>query len=343
MKIDDFDYYLPKESIAQKPHLPRDKCKLLVLHRDGKIEHRVFYEVVDYLRKGDILVINTTRVIPARLIGYKKETGGKVEIFLLKKINSTSWQCLLKPFKRIKEQTEVTFPQADLKAKIIKKEKGATGIVNFISSTSLEDNLFKVGQVPLPPYIKRKYGPTLQDEREYQTVYAREPGAVAAPTAGLHFTPGLLKEIKERGIEIAEVILHTGWASFFFLKEEEIEKNSLPFEYFKVPLSTAEKVNSCREKGGKVIAVGTTTVRVLETSSSEKKLLSGEGWTRLFIYPGYKFKIVDALITNFHMPRSSLILLVSAFAGREKLIFAYKQALAKGYRFLSFGDAMLII
>jgi len=343
MKLDEFDYELPKKSIAQWPFFPRDRCRLLVLHKDGKIEHRIFYEIREYLREGDVLVINTTRVIPARLLGYKEKTGGKVEIFLLKKINRGRWECILKPFGKIKEGTTVIFPETDLKAKVIEKKKGGTGVVDFTSSSPLEENLFKVGQIPLPPYIKRKGGPTFEDKKEYQTVYAREPGAVAAPTAGLHFTPELLSEIKKRGVQVAEIVLHTGWASFFLLKEQEVEKNQLPSEYFRIPPATAKKVTASKEKGGRVVAVGTTTVRALETNSSEKGLLAGEGWTELFIYPGYKFKIVDALVTNFHLPRSSLLLLTSAFAGKEKLMCAYKQALVKGYRFLSYGDAMLII
>ena len=343
MKIDEFDYYLPKKLIAQKPYFPRDKCQLLVLHKNGKIEHKKFHQIANYLREGDLIVINTTKVIPARFIGNKEKTKGKVEIFLLKKINEVRWQCILKPFKKIKEGTTVIFPGKDLKAKLIRKEKKGTGIVEFISSGPLEEIIFKVGNTPLPPYIKRKKGPTSLDAKEYQTVYAQEPGAVAAPTAGLHFTPELLKKIEKGGVEIAKLILHTGWASFFFLKEQIIEENRLPLEYFKIPPSTAKKVNNCKKRKGRVIAIGTTTARALETNSSQESLSPGKGWTELFIYPGYKFKIVDALITNFHMPRSSLLLLTSAFTGKEKLMLAYKEALIKGYRFLSYGDAMLII
>jgi len=343
MKIEEFDYFLPRELIAQEPLPQRDECRLLVLHRNGTIEHRRFREILDYLNPKDILIINVTKVIPARLEGRKEKTGGKVEIFLLKKISRERWQCILKPSRRIKEGTVIIFPGTELKAVIIQRTEKNTGVVVFTGPHPLEESLFKVGQVPLPPYIKREEGPTLQDEKEYQTVYAREPGAVAAPTAGLHFTPQLLEAIKEKGVEIAEVILHTGWASFFSLTSQEVEKNRLPFEYFKIPSSTAEKVNYTRKRGGKVIAVGTTTVRTLETGGSQGYLLPGEGWTELFIYPGYKFKIVDALITNFHMPRSSLLLLVAAFVGKEILISSYKEAIRRGYRFLSYGDAMFII
>ncbi|MBE0478941.1 tRNA preQ1(34) S-adenosylmethionine ribosyltransferase-isomerase QueA [Candidatus Aerophobetes bacterium] len=343
MKVNEFTYYLPKGSIAQEPHHPRDRCRLLILHKDGKIEHRIFYHIVDYLQKKDALVINTTKVIPARLTGKKRRTGGKAEVFLLEKILDNRWQCILKPFRKIKEDDKIVFPGSELTAKIIQKKEKSSALVDFASAGSLEDNLFKAGKIPLPPYIKRKKGPTCKDENEYQTVYARNSGAVAAPTAGLHFTPELLREIKEKGVEIIELILHTGWASFFSLGEEDVEKNHLPAEYFKISPSAAKKINECKKRGGRVIAVGTTTVRALETNSSQSALSSGEGWTELFIYPEYKFKIVDALITNFHIPRSSLLLLVSAFVGREKLILAYKEALDKGYRFLSYGDAMLII
>jgi len=343
MKIEDFNYELPRELIAQKPFSPRDRCRLLVLHRkDGKIEHRVFYEIIEYLNEGDILVINTTKVIPARIIGQKKSTGGKVEIFLLKRIGSGKWQCLLKPFPRVKEGTEVVFPGVDLEAEILKKEKGVAE-VEFSSSTSVEDNLFKAGKIPLPPYIKRKEGPTEEDEKEYQTVYATHPGAVAAPTAGLHFTFELLEKIKKKGVKVAEIVLHTGWASFFILKEKEVEKSSLPSEYFEIPSCEAEKINQCKIKGGKVVAVGTTTVRALEANSQGSFVLPGKGWTDLFIYPGYKFKVIDALLTNFHMPSSSLLLLVCAFGGKEKVLSAYREAVKKKYRFLSYGDAMLII
>lgn len=343
MKVEEFDYFLPRELIAQEPLPQRDECRLLVLQREGRVEHRKFREILDYLNPGDTLVINVTKVIPARLQGRKEKTGGKVEIFLIKKLSREKWKCLLKPSRRIREGTVIIFPGTELKAEVIQRTERNTGVVVFSGPSPSEESLFKVGQVPLPPYIKRKEGPTLQDEREYQTVYAREPGAIAAPTAGLHFTPQLLEAIKKKGVEIVEVLLHTGWASFFSLANQEVEKNHLPSEYFKIPPLTAEKVNYTKKRGGKVIAVGTTSVRSLETGGEQGYLSPQEGWTELFIYPGYEFKIVDALITNFHMPRSSLLLLVAAFAGREVLISAYQEAVRKGYRFLSYGDAMLII
>lgn len=343
MKLDDFNYHLPKDYIAQTPYLPRDRCRLLVLHKNGDIEHKIFRDILDYLQKNDTLVINTTKVIPARLIGSKKETGGKVEIFLIKKIAGSTWECMFKPFRKVKPGTEIIFPNSSLTAKVIQKEQTSRGLVDFKDTTFLEDNLFKTGQVPLPPYIKRKDGPTDKDEKAYQTVYAQEPGAIAAPTAGLHFTSELLNKIKQKGVEIIELTLHTGCSSFFPLKAECIEKNELPAEYFKISPYAAKKVNECRMRGGRVVAVGTTTVRALETNYMQNELLPGAGWANLFIYPGYEFKIVDALITNFHMPRSSLLILVSAFLERENLLAAYREALSKGYRFLSFGDAMLII
>lgn len=342
MKIDDFDYCLPQELIAQEPLLKRDECNLMVLHRDGVIEHRKFHEIINYLNPPDVLVINITRVIPARLHGVKEKTGGKAEIFLLKRINKEKWECILKPSRRLKEGTVVIFPGISLRAEIIERGEKNTGIVRF-TGFSIEKDLFKIGQVPLPPYIKRKNGPNSRDEREYQTVYAQEPGAVAAPTAGLHFTTELLETISKKGVQIVQIVLHTGWASFFSLPHREVEKNRLPAEYFKVPVSTAEKINSARKKGGKIVAVGTTTVRTLETASSADGVLPGEGWTELFIYPGYKFKTVDALITNFHMPRSPLLLLVAAFVGKDLLMQAYREAVRLRYRFLSYGDAMFII
>jgi len=343
MKIEEFDYYLPEDLIAQNPCIPRDRCRLLVLHKNGKIEHRFFYHITDYLEEGDVLVINTTRVIPARLLGRKEKTGGKVEVLLLKKNEKNCWQCILKPFRKIKEGQSVIFADGKVRVKILKKEEKNTALVNFEGENSIEDILSRVGKIPLPPYIKRYKTPTPDDETLYQTVYAKESGAIAAPTAGLHFTEELLERIEKKGVKIKEVVLHTSRASFFFLEEKEVEKNRLPSEYFKIPPSTACEIKRCREKGKKVVAVGTTTVRALETNSKGGEVLPGEGWTDLFIYPGYRFKTVDVLITNFHMPRSSLLLLVSAFVGREKLMRAYREAVEKKYRFLSYGDAMLII
>ena len=339
----DFYYYLPKELIAQHPSPVRDKCRLLILSKKGGIEHRKFYEIVEYLREGDVIVLNNTRVIPARLKGRKKTTGGKAEIFLLQKKEDGTWECLLKPSRRLKEGTVINFPGTYLSAKVVKKERGSKGIVEF-SSFHLEEEILKVGQTPLPPYIKRPSGPTDIDRERYQTIYAKQKGAIAAPTAGLHFTHQLMQKLKSMGVKFAEITLHTGWASFKPLLNPIVEKNRIPPEYFNISPSTAKIINETKRKGGKLIAVGTTTVRALESQAqSSELLLPGEGWTNLFIYPGYYFMLTEDLITNFHIPGSSLILLVSAFVGREKLMAAYREAIKKGYRFLSFGDAMLII
>jgi len=345
MKAKDFDYYLPPELIAQEPSNPRDNARLLVLYRDsGRIEHKRFYQIREYLKKGDVLVLNNTRVISARLKGIKKETGGKVEIFLLRKERENLWECLLRPAGRIKEGSQIYFPGTEIYVKVLRKIEGARGLIKFSDPENIEERLTQIGEVPLPPYIKREGGPTLKDKETYQTIYAKERGAVAAPTAGLHFTLSLLEKIRKKGVKIVEVTLHTGWASFKPLRKEKVEDNKLPSEYFRITKESAFIINEAKSQGKRVIAVGTTTTRVLETGANDSGIIKEkEGFTDLFIYPGYKFKIVDALITNFHIPGSSLILLVSAFAGREKILSAYKEAIEKKYRFLSFGDAMLII
>ncbi len=343
MLLKDFYYCLPRELIAQQPCPVRDRCRLLILSRKGRIEHKRFYEIGEYLRKGDVIVLNNTRVIPARLKGKKETTGGKVEVFLLQKKENGTWECLLKPARRLKEGTVIIFPETRLSAKILKKERGSEGTVEFTSSC-LEEEILKVGQTPLPPYIKRHSRHKDKDREKYQTIYARQKGAIAAPTAGLHFTHQLLQKLKSMGIKFVEITLHTGWASFKSLLNPIVEKNEIPTEHFKISPSTAKIINETKKRGGRLIAVGTTTVRALETQAQVSGLLlPGEGWTNLFIYPGYNFKLIDALITNFHIPGSSLILLVSAFVDREKLMKAYQEAIKKGYRFLSFGDAMLII
>jgi len=339
----DFYYYLPKELIAQHPFSVRDKCRLLILSKRGGIEHRKFYEIGEYLREGDVIVLNNTKVIPARLKGRKKTTGGRAEIFLLQKKEDGTWECLLKPARRLKEGTVIIFPGTYLSAKVLKKERGSKGIVEF-SPSPAEEEILKVGQTPLPPYIKRPSGPTHIDRERYQTIYAKQKGAIAAPTAGLHFTHQLMQKLKSMGVKFVEITLHTGWASFKPLLNPIVEKNRIPPEYFNISPSVAKIINETKREGRKLIAVGTTTVRALESQAqSSGLLLPGEGWTNLFIYPGYNFKLIDTLITNFHIPGSSLILLVSAFVGREKLMAAYREAIKKGYRFLSFGDAMLII
>ncbi|RLE06475.1 tRNA preQ1(34) S-adenosylmethionine ribosyltransferase-isomerase QueA [Candidatus Aerophobetes bacterium] len=345
MKLEDFDYHLPRELIAQYPPPRRDSSRLLVLHREnGEIEHRNFRQITEFLEEGDVLVLNNTEVIPARLMGKKKDTGGKAEIFLLRRKQAHLWECLLRPAKKIKEDSQIYFPGTRLRADILKREEGARGLVKFTAPGKIEEFISRVGQIPLPPYIKRDTHPTLQDKRRYQTIYAKKKGAVAAPTAGLHFTPSLLQKIKEKGVKVVEITLHTGWASFKPLSKEKIEENSIPEEYFEINEKTALTINEAKRKGNKILAVGTTTTRALETQATSSGLITqGQGWTNLFIYPGYKFKIIEALLTNFHIPRSSLILLVSAFVGREKLLNAYREAIRQKYRFLSYGDAMLII
>jgi S-adenosylmethionine:tRNA ribosyltransferase-isomerase len=317
----------------------------MVLHREeGEIEHRRFSELGQFFRQGDVLVLNNTKVIPARLKGKKVETGGKVEIFLLEEKKVGSWECLLRSARRLKEGSQIFFPGTELKAKIINRIEGSKAIVEFNPLEKVSHLLAQIGQIPLPPYIKRPTGPTFRDRIRYQTVYAGEEGAVAAPTAGLHFTSSLLQSMQRNRINVVEITLHTGWASFKSLSQAEIEKNVVPREYFKIDDEAATVINRVKERGHRVIAVGTTTTRALETQAARSGLVkSGRGWTNLFIYPGYKFKIVEALLTNFHMPGSSLILLVAAFIGKEKLLAAYREAIKRRYRFLSFGDAMLII
>jgi len=319
LRLKDFYYQLPGELIAQYPASQRDESRLLVLHREkGEIEHKRFYEILHYFQEGDVLVLNNTYVIPARLKGKKETTGGKAEVLLLK------WECLLKPAKSIREDSSIFFPETELKAYILKKGEGAKAVVKFTPPGKLNRVIAKIGQVPLPPYIKREGCPSPEDRERYQTVYAKEGGAIAAPTAGLHFTPSLLQKIKDKGVKIVEVTLHTGWASFKRLNKEIVEENQIPEEFYKIEAKAAKIIRGAR----RVVTVGTSATRALETQAKSTGLIEeGEGWTKLFIYPGYKFKIVDSLITNFHMPGTSLILLVSAFVGKEKLLAAYKEAI----------------
>jgi len=345
MKVEDFDYYLPKNLIAQRPCLERDKARLLMVHRrEGKVEHREFHQIIEFLNANDLLVLNNTRVIPARLLGRKVPTGGKIEVFLLREREEDVWECLLRPARRVRSLSRLVFSQGRLKATVLSKKDGVEGLVKFESVHSVKKELRLAGQVPLPPYIKRKEGPTTLDEKRYQTVYAKEDGAIAAPTAGLHFTPRLLNQIKEKGIRVAEITLHTGWASFKSLSQAEVEENPLSPEYFKIDQEIVTLINRIREEGGRIIAVGTTTTRALESAVNRQgQLKEGESWSRLFIHPGYQFKVIDALVTNFHMPRSSLMLLVAAFMGKERLLSVYEEAIRLKYRFLSYGDTMFII
>ena len=352
MQTSDFDYNLPESSIAQTPAEPRDSSRLLVLHRDrGTLEHRVFRDVSDYLRAGDLLVLNQTRVIPARIYA-RKETGGRVEILLLRRRDELTWEALiggkgLRVGKTIKVENG---PQAE----IIEMLDGSERLIKF--SEPIEPYFFKVGNVPLPPYIHEK----LSDPERYQTVYAREPGSAAAPTAGLHFTPRLLEELQAKGVKIAFVTLHVGLDTFAPVTEDNPEEHVIHTEWCELPQETADLISQTREAGGKVVAVGTTSVRTLESaagssildnsisdknriSNSEYRISSFIGPTSLFILPGYQFKVVDVMITNFHLPKSTLLMLVSAFAGREKILETYEIAIREGYRFYSFGDAMIIL
>jgi S-adenosylmethionine:tRNA ribosyltransferase-isomerase len=337
MKTSDFDYHLPESSIAQTPVEPRDSSRLLVLHRDtGELEHRIFREIGGYLRAEDLLVLNQTRVIPARIYACK-ETGGRVEILLLRRRDPLTWEALVggKGLRVGKLMKVETGPEVE----IIETREGSERLLRF--SEPIEPYFPKVGNVPLPPYIHEK----LNDPERYQTVYAREPGSAAAPTAGLHFTPRLLDELQVKGVKIAYVTLHVGLDTFAPVKEENPEEHKIHSEWCELSQETADLINQTRRSGGRVIAVGTTSVRTLESAANVGRdvIPPYAGATSLFILPGYEFRLVDALITNFHLPKSTLLMLVSAFAGRERILETYGTAIREGYRFYSFGDAMLIL
>ena len=339
MTTDDFDYDLPKELIAQTPLLKRDESKLLVLDKEtGEVTHKKFYDIIDYLNPGDALVINDTKVIPARIIGSKTDTGAVIELLLLKDLGDT-WECLAKPQKRLKVGTVIAFGNNDLSAKVIEiRDEGIT-IVKLIYEGILMEILERLGSMPLPPYIHEK----LKDGNRYQTVYAKDYGSAAAPTAGLHFTNELLKKIEDKGIKIVHITLHVGLGTFRPVMVSDVTKHKMHSEHFIVTKEAADTLNSVRESGHRIIAVGTTSVRTLETiMQNDDKFMPTVGDTSIFIYPGYKFKAVDALITNFHLPKSTLVMLVSAFASRDKILNAYKIAIENEYRFFSFGDAMFI-
>lgn len=340
MKVSDFDFYLPEELIAQCPLKERDSSRFMVVDRKtGEIEHKVFHDVIDYLEKGDTLVLNNTRVMPARLIGEKEETGGKIEFLLLKRIEGDKWECLAKPGKKAKVGAMFTFGEGKLKAVV--REIGLEGnrVIEFIYNGIFEEILDELGQMPLPPYIHEK----LDDRERYQTVYSKEKGSAAAPTAGLHFTEDLLEKIREKGVNIAFVTLHVGLGTFRPVKVESIDEHIMHSEYYELDEENAKIINDTKKRGNRVIAVGTTSTRTLETIGNENgELRAQSGWTNIFIFPGYKFNIVDALITNFHLPESTLIMLVSALAGKENIMNAYKKAVEEKYRFFSFGDSMFI-
>ncbi len=338
MKLSDFMYDLPEERIAQTPVEPRDHSRLMVLHRDTHaIEHRRFDDIIEYLNPGDCLVVNETKVIPARLYG-ERPTGGACEVLLLKQLGPKRWEALVRPGKKLRPGAEVIFGDGRLKCTVTETTEGGGRIVEFECEGSFEAALDALGEMPLPPYIHEK----LKDRDRYQTVYARQDGSAAAPTAGLHFTPELLQRIRDKGIDIVPVLLHVGLGTFRPVKVENIEEHEMHSEYFEVTEDAARRVNAAHARGNRVIAVGTTSVRTLESAAEDGRLAARSGDTSIFIKPGYRFQLVDALITNFHLPGSTLIMLVSALYDREHILAAYEQAVREEYRFFSFGDAMLI-
>ena len=340
MKVENFDYDLPEELIAQTPLEKRDASRLLVLDKkSGELEHRHFYDIIDYLEEGDTLVLNNTKVLPARLIGEKEETKAVIEILLLKNIVSDTWECLAKPARRIKVGTIVTFGNGKLKAKCVKEENDGIRHFTLIYDGILLEILEELGTMPLPPYIHEK----LSDQTRYQTVYAKEVGSAAAPTAGRHFTKELLAKIKEKKVNIAYITLHVGLGTFRPVSVEKVEDHEMHSEYYQMSKEVAELLTKTKKENHRIIAVGTTSTRTLETIMTKyHEFKECSGWTNIFIYPGYEFKAIDCLITNFHLPKSTLVMLVSALAGREHILNAYKEAVEKKYRFFSFGDAMLI-
>jgi S-adenosylmethionine:tRNA ribosyltransferase-isomerase len=341
MKTDDFDYYLPEELIAQSPLEKRDEARLLVLHKKtGEVEHKIFSDVIDYLNPGDALVINDSKVIPARLIGEKEDTQAVIELLLLNNIKDNIWECLSRPQKRLHVGTIVSFGDGLLKAKVLELLDEGITRVELIFDGILMEILDKLGSMPLPPYIHKK----LENKDMYQTVYAKDYGSAAAPTAGLHFTEELLDRIREKGIKIIPVTLHVGLGTFRPVSVEDVTKHVMHTEHYYISKESAEELNKVKEAGGKIISVGTTSTRVLETNLSKFDKFTAEvADTSIFIYPGFKFKAVDTLITNFHLPKSTLVMLVSALAGKENILNAYKIAVDEKYRFFSFGDAMIII
>ena len=339
MKKSDFYFDLPEELIAQTPLERRDASRLLVLNKKtGELEHRHFYDLPEYLHEGDCLVMNDSRVLPARLLGCRS-SGGSVELVLLRDLGEGKWECLSRPGRKTKPGTELSFGDGELTATVLSVTEGGNRIVQFHYEGIFLEVLERLGKMPLPPYIKAE----LNDAERYQTVYSREVGSAAAPTAGLHFTQELLQKLADKGVRLCYVTLHVGLGTFRPVKEEEIEDHPMHAEFCMIPEETARIVNATKKNGGRVIAVGTTSCRTLESFASADGALSpSSGWTDIFIYPGYRFKCIDALITNFHLPESTLIMLVSALAGRETILHAYKTAVKERYRFFSFGDAMLI-
>ena len=341
MDVKDFYYDLPQELIAQDPLEDRSSSRLMVLDKiTGEVEHRHFKDITEYLRPGDCLVINNTKVIPARLYGVKEGTEAKIEILLLKRKENDIWETLVKPGKKCKIGTKIVFGEGILTGEVVDIVEEGNRLIQFHDEGIFEEILDRLGQMPLPPYITHQ----LQDKNRYQTVYAKYDGSAAAPTAGLHFTPELLQQVRDMGVEIAEVTLHVGLGTFRPVKETDVLKHHMHSEFYKIEQSEADKINKAKKEGHRVIAVGTTSTRTLESAADENGFLTEKsGWTEIFIYPGYQFKVIDALITNFHLPESTLVMLVSALAGREHVLAAYETAVEEKYRFFSFGDAMFIV
>ena len=340
MKTSDFYYDLPQELIAQDPLEDRSSSRLLHLSmKDGSVEHRHFTDILDYLKEGDCLVVNDTRVIPARLYGHKEETGALIEILLLKRKENDIWECLVKPGKKARPGAKLVFGDGILKGEIIDVVEEGNRLIQFQYEGIFEEILDQLGEMPLPPYITHK----LEDKNRYQTVYAKNDGSAAAPTAGLHFTQELLQKVQEKGVKIAHVTLHVGLGTFRPVKVDDVENHHMHSEFYVVEEDQAKLINDTKKQGGRVISVGTTSRRTLESATDEDGVLHpGSGWTEIFIYPGYQFKMIDGLITNFHLPESTLMMLVSALAGKDRIMAAYEEAVKERYRFFSFGDAMFI-
>lgn len=342
MKVDLFDFHLPEELIAQVPLQNRTDSRVMVVNKEtGELKHDVFKNISEYLREGDCLVLNDTKVLPARLFGVKTDTGAKIEVLLLKQLEGDKWETLVKPAKRIKEGAEIDFGDGLLTAVCTGTSDHGGRELEFKYEGIFYEMLDRLGEMPLPPYIKEQ----LDDRDRYQTVYAREPGSAAAPTAGLHFTEELLNEVKEKGVHVAFITLHVGLGTFRPVSVDDVLEHDMHAEFYQITEGTARLLNEVRQNGGRIITVGTTSTRTLETIASQNDgaFIESSGWTNIFIYPGYEFKAIDGMITNFHLPKSTLIMLVSALAGRENILHAYNTAVNERYRFFSFGDAMLII
>ncbi|EDL63365.1 tRNA preQ1(34) S-adenosylmethionine ribosyltransferase-isomerase QueA [Bacillus sp. SG-1] len=342
MKVEDFDFHLPEELIAQTPLEKRSESRLMAIDREsGNLQHKKFKDITDFLKEGDCLVLNDTRVLPARLFGVKEETGAKIEVLLLKQEEGDKWETLIKPAKRVKVGTKISFGEGKLTALCTGEKDQGGRILEFHYEGIFYEVLDELGEMPLPPYISEK----LDDQDRYQTVFARERGSAAAPTAGLHFTEELLDEIRSRGVHVAFITLHVGLGTFRPVSVDSIEEHDMHSEFYQITEGTARLLNEVKESGGRIITVGTTSTRTLETIASKHdgKFVEESGWTDIFIYPGYEFKAIDGLVTNFHLPKSTLIMLVSAFTSRDIILNAYKTAVEEKYRFFSFGDSMLIL